>query len=133
MKRAVVVLGLCAASVAGCASSGHGKGAGEAGPQSSQGASNAIALTVSSHHYLDVVIYVLHDGQRTRVGTATGSSSTRFSLPAHLLGLGREIQLMGHPIGSPETITTETIVVQPGQHIEWSLESQLSRSTVAVY
>ncbi len=130
MKRAVVVLGLCAASVAGCASSGHGKGAGTRG---SQGASDAIALNVSSHHYLDVVIYVLHDGQRTRVGTATGSSSTRFSLPAHLLGLGREIQLMGHPIGSPETITTETIVVQPGQHIEWSLESQLSRSTVAVY
>jgi len=133
MKRALVLLGWCAASAAGCAMFGRGKAAGEAVPQSSQGASDAIALTVSSHHYLDVVIYVLHDGQRTRVGTATGSSSTRFSLPAHLLGLGREIKLIGHPIGSPETVTTESIVVQPGQHIEWSLESQLSRSTVAVY
>ncbi len=129
MKRAVVVLGLCAASVAGCAIFGGKAAQAHAAPA----ASEAIALNVSSHHYLDVVIYVLHDGQRTRVGTATGSSSTRFSLPARLLGLGREIQLIGHPIGSPETITTETIVVQPGQHIEWSLESQLSRSTVAVY
>jgi hypothetical protein len=110
---------------AGCSALDHGK--------RTPPPDDAVALRVASHHYLDVVIYVLHDGQRTRVGTATGSSSTTFSLPARLLGMGREIQLIGHPIGSQDTVTTETIVVQPGQRIEWLLESQLSRSTVAVY
>src|SRR5206468_2054073 len=37
-----------------------------------------IALNVTNHNYLDVVVYVLHDGLQTRVGTATGSSSSLF-------------------------------------------------------
>src|SRR2546422_6728013 len=34
-----------------------------------------IALTVTNHNFLDVVVYVLHDGLQTRVGTVTASSS----------------------------------------------------------
>jgi len=98
-----------------------------------RGSDSRIELRVTNHNFLDVAVSVLHDGQRTRVGTVTGSSSQVFLLPERLLGQGREIQLFGHPIGSLETVTTETIVVQPGQHVEWSLESQLARSTVAVY
>src|SRR2546429_631967 len=30
-----------------------------------------IALQVTNHNFLDVVVYVVHDGQRTRVGTVT--------------------------------------------------------------
>src|SRR6185295_6293507 len=57
-----------------------------------------IALSVTNHNYLDVVIYVLHDGVQTRVGTVTGSSAALFYLPARLLGLAREIQLYGDAI-----------------------------------
>src|SRR5439155_18273640 len=58
-----------------------------------------IALSVTNHNYLDVVVYVLHDGLQTRVGTVTGSSSTVLFLPARLLGQGREIRLYGDAIG----------------------------------
>ena len=92
-----------------------------------------IALNVTNHNYLDVVVYVLHDGQQTRIGTVTGSSSQQFYIPARLLGQGREIQLLGDPIGSPAFARTETIVVQPGQYIEWTLETDLRRSSVGVY
>jgi hypothetical protein len=92
-----------------------------------------IALTVTNHNYLDVVIYVLHDGLQTRVGTVTGSSSTVFFLPVRLLGLGREIELYGDAIGNDAYARTERLVVQRGQYIEWTLETDLRRSSVGVF
>ncbi len=92
-----------------------------------------IALSVTNHNYLDVVIYVLHDGVQTRVGTVTGSSSLVLFLPVRLLGQGREIRLLGDAIGNDAYASTEILVVQRGQYIEWTLETDLRRSSVGVY
>jgi len=92
-----------------------------------------IALSVTNHNYLDVVIYVLHDGLQTRVGTVTGSSSAVFFLPVRLLGVAREIRLLGDAIGNDAYATTEILVVQRGQYIEWTLETDLRRSSVGVF
>jgi hypothetical protein len=91
------------------------------------------ALRVTNHNYLDVVIYVLHHGQHTRVGTVTGSSSELFLLPARLLVQGGGIQLYGDPIGSDDYAITETLIVEPGEYVEWTLETDLKRSSVAVF
>jgi hypothetical protein len=95
--------------------------------------SGEILLQIVNHHWLDVTIFVIHDGQRTRLGVAGGNAQTRIMLPQRLLGVGRELQLYGDPIGSLERAITEVVVVQPGQYVEWLLESGLDRSTVAVY
>lgn len=92
-----------------------------------------IALNVTNHNYLDVVVYVLHDGQRTRVGTVSGSSSTVFFLPTRLLGQGREIRLYGDAIGNDDYAVTDILIVQRGQYIEWTLETNLRRSSVGVF
>jgi len=92
-----------------------------------------IALNVTNHNYLDVVVYVLHDGQRTRVGLVNGSSSTVFFLPPRLLGQGREIRLYGDAIGNDAYADTDILVVQRGQYIEWTLETDLRRSSVGVF
>ena len=92
-----------------------------------------VALSVTNHHWLDVVIYVIHDGQRTRVGTVTASSVQTFTLPPWMIGQGREIRLVGHPIGGVQVAQTETLTVQPGQYIEWTLENDLRRSSVGVF
>jgi hypothetical protein len=92
-----------------------------------------IALHVTNHNYLDVVIYVLHDGQATRVGTVTGSSSLLLFIPVRLLGMGHDLQLLGDPIGSPDFARTETLIIEPGQYIEWTLETDLRRSSVGVH
>lgn len=92
-----------------------------------------IALHVTNHNFLDVVIYVLHDGVRTRVATVTGLSATTLYLPDRLLGQGHEIALLGEPIGSQDMARTETLVVQPGQYVDWTLETNLRRSSVAVF
>jgi len=59
-----------------------------------------IALNVTNHNYLDVVVYVLHDGQQTRVGMVTGSSAALLFVPIRLLGMGHELQLYGRAIGN---------------------------------
>ena len=92
-----------------------------------------IALSVTNHNYLDVVVYVVHDGQQTRVGMVTGSSDAVFFVPARLLGMGREVQLYGRAIGSDAVARTQTLIVQPGQYIEWTLQTDLRRSSVGVY
>jgi hypothetical protein len=92
-----------------------------------------VSLEIANHNWLDVIIYVVRDGQPMRVGIANASSSASFTLPARLLGQGRELRLWGHPIGGTGGTLTETVVVQPGQWIEWTLESDLNRSAIGVY
>lgn len=92
-----------------------------------------IALNITNHNYLDVVIYVLHDGQQTRVGTVTGSSASLLFVPIRLLGMGHELQLYGRTIGSDAFVRTQTLILQPGQYIEWTLETDLRRSSVGVF
>jgi hypothetical protein len=102
-------------------------------PQEDLAGSGDVPLQVVNHYWLDVTIYVIHDGQRTRLGVAGGTAETHMVLPSRLLGVGRDIQLYGDPIGSAERAITEVIVVQPGPFIEWSLEWGLERSSVGVY
>src|SRR5207245_11208879 len=92
-----------------------------------------IALNVTNHNYLDVVVYVVHDGQQTRVGMVTGSSAAAFFFPARLLGMGREVQLYGRAIGSDSFARTQPLIVQPGAYIERTLQTDLRRSSVGVY
>ena len=137
LVRFTAAPGLLAAFTAGCFLFGRGTAGAQPATNVPEG---EIALNVINHNYLDVVIYVLHHGVRTRVGSVTGSSSTVFYLPPRLLGQGREIQLRGDAIGGKDTALggqdyafTEILVVQPGQYIEWTLETDLRRSSVAVY
>jgi hypothetical protein len=128
--RTMRTAGILSAAILSACSCAFGKRASDSGaaPRSSE-----IPLQVVNNHWLDVTIYVIHDGQRTRLGVAGGSTQTRMLLPSRLLGGGGELRLYGDPIGSPELAITEVIVVQPGQSIEWLLESGLDRSTIGVY
>jgi hypothetical protein len=92
-----------------------------------------VALSVTNHHFLDITIYVEHDGLRTRVGTVTAASRQEFTLPIRLFGAFRQFTLLAETIGSAEHVRTETLLVQPGQLIEWTLEHDLRRSSVGVF
>jgi hypothetical protein len=97
------------------------------------GPADSVSLQVANHNWSDVVIYVLRDGQPSRIGIATAASSASFVLPRRMLGQAGEIRLWGRPIGGRGDAFTETVVVQPGQWVEWTLETDLSRSAIGVY
>ncbi|HEU4563736.1 MAG TPA: hypothetical protein VFS05_03765 [Gemmatimonadaceae bacterium] len=92
-----------------------------------------VPLRVENHHWSDVTIYLERDGQRQRIGTATAATISNVDFPARLLAPGGVFRLIADPIGSRQGLRSELLSVQPGQGITWTLESQLLRSSVAVW
>ena len=92
-----------------------------------------VVLTVTNHHFLDVTVYLERDGQRTRVGTVTAVSTVQFHLRGNNLSASRQFRLFATAIGSNENVRTETLTIQSGQTIEWTLEHDLRRSSVGIY
>jgi hypothetical protein len=92
-----------------------------------------VTLQVTNHNFLDVTVLLLRDGQRIRIGLATGTSSQSFTIPGRLIAQTHEIVLLGEAIGSNDRVRTESLIVLPGQRIEWTLETNLQRSSVGVY
>jgi hypothetical protein len=120
----LVLLLLCAAA---CAR--HGT----PGTTAPAGAAAAVLLVVENHHWNDVVIHLLHDGVADRIGLARAVEISTFVIPARQLGTGGAVQLRAHPVGAPDSYTTDLLTVRPGQQIQWTLESDLTRSSVGVH
>jgi hypothetical protein len=96
--------------------------------------SNAdIAVVVENHHWNDVIVSVIHDGVTERVGLATAAKTSTFYFPSRRLGPSGLIRLRGHAVGAPDSHITDGFVVHGGQEIQWTLESDLARSSVAVH
>lgn len=88
---------------------------------------------VENHHWNDVVVSVLHDGVVDRLGLVTAVQTSTFVIPSRRLGTAGVIRLRAHAVGAPDSHTTDSFTVQPGQEIQWTLESDLERSSVAVH
>ena len=74
----------------------------------------ASTLQIVNHHWGDVDIYVVHDGQRTRVGSVTASGEENFVLAKSMPSAGGSLQLVAHAVGSNDAISSETIAARPG-------------------
>jgi hypothetical protein len=98
-----------------------------------EGPADGVPVQISNHNWSDVVIYVVRDGYQSRLGVAGAASATSFMLPRRMLGQAGELQLFGRPIGAQGSASTETVIVQPGQWVEWTLEDDLSRSAIGVF
>jgi hypothetical protein len=90
-------------------------------------------VEVESHHWNDVIVYLMNGNQSERLGTANGVSTTRFSVPYRHIANGGRLRLRAHPIGGGSSFTSEDVVIQPGQSVRWTLESDLKRSSMAVF
>lgn len=102
-------------------------------PGISSGSDVRPSVHVENKHWLDVVVYVEHDGQRSRLGTVTAASTASFTLSPTMVGEIGEIQLIADPVGSAATATTGKLIVKPGTRVDWTIETDPSRSTVSVY
>jgi hypothetical protein len=92
-----------------------------------------ISIHVVNRNRIDVMVYLSHDGIRNRLGLATASTTTEFTVPLRTLGAGREYRLIGDPLGVRIVITTETLFARTGDEVTWSLEDSFARSTVVVH
>jgi len=98
------------------------------------GSDNTSTLQVVNHHWGDVDIYVIRDGQRSRVGQVTASTEENFVLSKSVMSGGGTLQFQARAVGSTGAISSEAISVRPGgMQITWTLENNLSRATLAFY
>jgi hypothetical protein len=89
-------------------------------------------LEVENHNWSDIVIYLVRGTQRQRLGMVNALSSTVFTFPYRRLGSSGDARFSAHVIGGAG-YTSESVLVQPGQTLKWTLESDLARSSLAVY
>ena len=89
-------------------------------------------LTLNNHHWLDINVFVQHDGEASRVTTVTASSSQSLMLPLWLLGESKIVRIIAEPVGEQGSYTTDLLRVDPGQSVELNVESVLSKSNYSV-
>lgn len=95
---------------------------------------NASTLQVVNHHWADVDIFVIRDGQRIRVGEVTASADQNFVLAKSMTSGGGTLQLQARAVGGSGGINSETISVRPGgMQLTWTLENNLTRAALAFY
>jgi hypothetical protein len=89
-------------------------------------------LTLNNRHWLDVNVFVQHDGEASRVTTVTASSSQSLILPLWLVGESKIVRIIAEPVGEQASYATDLLRVDPGQSVELNVESVLSRSNYSV-
>ena len=92
-----------------------------------------LALEVENHGWSDIVISLVRGTSVERLGMVGALNTETFVFPFRKLGIGTDVRLRAYPIGGPKAYTSENVLVQPGQWIKWTLESDLTRSFLAVY
>lgn len=88
---------------------------------------------VENHHWGDVDVFLIHDGQRTRLGMVTATTDQTFTIRSRLVGSASQLQLEAHAIGMPGVLDSETMAYRAGMQINWTLEANLSRATLSIY
>ena len=78
----------------------------------------AATLRVDNQAFLDVNVYVLRSGQRTRLGTVTALTTRTFVLPRTMVGTATTVQFLAAYIGSSRAPVSEEVVVWEGDEIE---------------
>ena len=104
--RRISVLAVCAV-LAACAS-------GRGGTIQER---EATYVLVDNQALLDMTIYALRGSQRIRLGTATGLSRTRFTLPRGIVFGATSLRFLADPIGSSRTPISHEITVSEGEEI----------------
>ena len=124
-RHALVLAMLLLAGPDACARGG-------AGPKPQRIAPEPVILHVINQHPLDMKVFVLHGAERTRIGTATALGTTRFRLDPNLIrGLG-DVRFYAEAIGSSGRVSTELLVLHPGDAVDWQLAYDLDHSLVLV-
>jgi hypothetical protein len=91
-----------------------------------------VSVAVESHSWSDITVYLIGRGLPQRLGTVTALSSATFGFSSQQLNTSGGVRLRALPVAGP-AFTSETIPVQPGQSIFWTLEDNLETSNFTVY
>lgn len=119
MSRVLKLFALVFATLLAAACTGRGTDSPRATAESS--------VAVDNQAWLDVNVYAVSGGQRTRLGTVSAHAQRQFRIPTSIVGLGRELQFAIDPVGSRAQGTSYSIYVTPGQQVRLTVPPQFAR------
>jgi hypothetical protein len=93
---------------------------------------DAILVSVESHNWSDITVYLVSGGLPQRLGMVSALGEATFDFSAHRLNTSGGVRLQALPVAG-QPFTSETILVLPGQAIFWTLENNLETSSFTVY
>ena len=124
--RALALSALFLGVAAGCHQS--------VGARASEGSvpDGEVTVRVINHSWLDVTVYIVQGTRRERLGSATATATTTFTVALRRLANGGEYRLLGDPVGSRTSVRSEPLYAQDGDVVTWTLEDNLARSSIDV-
>ena len=93
---------------------------------------DVVTLNIINHNSLDIVIYAVNGSSRRRIGQVTGTSSDHFKVHLRQATTMGDLQLYADPIGARRGVNSDVVHVTPGQIVEWTIETDLLRSAIAI-
>lgn len=75
-------------------------------------------LVVDNQNFLDFTIYLIAGGQRVRLGLASGSRRTRFTIPPQYIFGASTVQFQADPIGGNRAPVSWPLSISPGDEVE---------------
>jgi hypothetical protein len=127
--RTTVAISVAAAILSGCRGSQFPE---DIAPALSSDA-QSVVLEVQNHNWADIIIYVVHDGKRSRLNSVTATKNTSLIIPPNLIGQVGNLQLVARRVGANDRYVSQPISIRTGTTIVLTLESNLARSSVAVW
>ena len=109
LRRIGMCLLLAFASTLGCRTSGR--------PANTDSGPVTTTIDVQNNDFNDMTVYVVVNGQRTRLGIAPGLKTTVLTIPRYLISGASNLRFVGDPIGGNRTPVSEEIDVSPGDQL----------------
>ena len=102
-------------------------------PDAAPDPNTTVVVEIENHYHGDVVIYLAvgHPAEASRQRHRAEHGRVQLSVAAH--SVLRHHRLLAHPIAGARNYASDALLIQPGQSITWTLESDLDRSSLVVY
>ncbi len=96
-------------------------------------ASGPVTVVAENRRTDDVVVSLVRDGLRQRLGLVAAQSNGNFVIPwSQVSGAGR-VRLVATPIAGRRSFVSEQLLLRPGSELTVSLTPLLAQSLVRVY
>ena len=92
--------------------------------------SQGVTIYVVNNNSLDMRVYFIVGSVRYRLGTVNGLRRQTLKVPASAVSNGNDIQLVAVPFAQRSATYTRSILVYPGDELEYRIESRLALSNV---
>lgn len=122
---------LLAAALLAATACGIGRGPEDGQPRPNY-RDNPVTLEVENRAWATMHVYVVSGGQWESLGQVTSQTTDSYELSSTIMGTSDEIRLAADPVGSTRAYLSDPVLVRPGDRVSWTLQNNLSMSSVMV-